>query len=105
MTRRRTEPTFHVGQQVVCIDAAPNRFTDAKPLTRGKIYTIRAIEQGPGWRAPGWGVHLEGIWIFYPEDGVEWAFNPRRFRPVVHRRTSIAIFKKLLAAVPTELDQ
>jgi hypothetical protein len=105
MRGKRTAPTFHVGQQVVCIDAKPDRLIGAKPLTRGKVYTIRAIEQGPGWRHPGWGIHLEGIWIFYPDEGVEWAFHPRRFRPVVQRPTNIEIFKQMLAAVPANLDQ
>jgi hypothetical protein len=105
MTRKRTVPTFHVGQHVVCVDAAPNRFTGAKPLTRGKIYTIRAIVQGPDWRPPGWGVHLEGIWMFYPDDGVEWAFHPKRFRPIEERRTDIEVFRKLLAPVPAQVDQ
>jgi hypothetical protein len=78
MSRMRSAPTFHVGQQVVCIDATPNRLTGTKSSTRGKICTIRAIDHGY-WKAPGWGVHLEGIWIFYPDDGVEWAFNRKRF--------------------------
>jgi hypothetical protein len=87
--------TFHIGQRVVCVDATPNRLFPVKVLTRGRIYTIRAVDQRPGWKAPGWGVHLEGIYVFYPGHG-EWAIHPRRFRPVTERPTSIAVFKKLL---------
>src|SRR5262249_41072332 len=92
-----TTITFHIGQRVVCVDTSPNRrCSAAKLLTRGKIYTIRAIDSNPGWQAPGWGVHLEGIWIIHPDVGCEWPIHPRRFRPIVDRPTDIEIFRKLL---------
>jgi hypothetical protein len=96
--KRRAAITFRVGQRVVCVDATPNRLSTTKVLTRGKIYTIRAIVQGADWKPPGWGVHLEDVFIFYPDDGVEWPFNPKRFRPLKQRPTDIEIFRNLLRA-------
>jgi hypothetical protein len=66
-------------------------------LKRGRIFLIRAIDRKPGWEAPGWGVHLEGIHINHPDAGCEWAMKPSRFRPVVDRPTDIEVFRKLLA--------
>jgi hypothetical protein len=46
-------------------------------------------------RAP----HRSGrLKIFYPGGGSEWAFNPERFRAVVHRPTDIEVFRKMLGA-------
>ena len=44
---------FHVGHRVVCVDASLNPQHSVKLLTRGKIYTVRAIDQKPDWQAPG----------------------------------------------------
>jgi hypothetical protein len=93
----RTTITFHAGQRVVCVDASLNPRHSVKLLSRGKIYVIRAIDQKPGWKAPGWGVHLEGIHIVHPDAECEWPMKPSRFRPVVDRPTDIEIFRKLLA--------
>ena len=64
-------PHFVVGQRVVCVDASLNPRHSVKLLSRGKIYIIRSIDTRPGWKAPGWGVHLEGIWIVHPDVGCE----------------------------------
>jgi hypothetical protein len=96
----QTQPHFHAGQRVVCVDASLNRRCSVKLLSRGKIYVIRAIDKKPGWEAPGWGVHLEGVRIVHPDVGCEWPMKPRRFRPVVDRPTNIDVFKKLLAGAP-----
>ncbi len=96
-------PHFQVGERVLCVDASANqRYGVALPgLRRGGIYVIRAIEQKPGWQAPGWGVHLEGISIVHPDADCEWPMKPGRFQPVVDRPTDIEIFRKLLnAGVP-----
>jgi len=91
---------FRVGQRVVCVDTSPNRrYGVALPiLKRGGIYVVRAIDVKPGWQAPGWGVRLEGIWVFHPDEKCEWAMKPSRFRPIADRPTDIEIFRKLLAA-------
>jgi hypothetical protein len=106
---RPTPITFHVGQHVVCVDASLNRRCSMKLLTKGRIYTIRAIELKPGWKSPkpdwespGWGVHLEELWIVHPDVGCQWPIHPNRFRPVVHRPTSIKILRKLLDGVPAK---
>jgi hypothetical protein len=83
--KRKATPYFTVGQRVVCVDAEPHWPRRAGSLTRGGIYTIRAIDQRPGWQAPGWGVFLEGIRVISPDDGTEWPMNPTRFRPVIDR--------------------
>jgi hypothetical protein len=98
--RAPTAITFHAGQRVVCVDASPNRRCGLKLLARGKIYIIRAIDEKPDWEAPGWGVHLEGIWVIHPDIDSKWPIHPKRFRPVVDRPTNIEIFRKLLAGVP-----
>jgi hypothetical protein len=101
------EPWFHVGQRLLCVDASPNLRCAILPLARGKIYIVRAIEitkwksARHDWGVPGWGVHLEGLWIFHPDVGCEWPIDPNRFRAVVERPTDIEIFKKLLK--PTRL--
>jgi hypothetical protein len=90
-------PWFHVGQRIVCVDASINpKGYPQKLLTAGKIYEVRGIDQTPGWKAPHWGVLLEGIWIAYPDGRSEWAMHPRRFRPIIERPTNIDVFEKLL---------
>jgi hypothetical protein len=98
---------FRIGDRILCIDASPNRRCAILPLARGKIYVVRAIEitkwksARSDWTAPGWGLHLEGLWIWHPDVGCEWPIHPNRFRPVIDRATDIEIFKKLLK--PTQL--
>lgn len=102
MKRTTSIPYFHVGQRIVCVDTAPNKLSAEMMLTRGRIYTVRAIDLGH-WKPPGWGLHLDGIELSYPGmDGVAWAFNPKRFRPVGDRPTDIEVFKKLLVATLAE---
>jgi hypothetical protein len=95
-----TQPHFRVGQRVLCIDASPNPLCRAIPLVRRRIYTIRAIARG-NWKPkpPGWGVHLEGVYIFYPRTNgaLLWAFHPQRFAAVVERKTDIRIFEEIAA--------
>jgi hypothetical protein len=97
--RRDPKPTFEVGQRIVCVDASPNRLTpNRRPLVAGKIYVVRAINLGLKLPWPWWGVHVEGVRIFYPgSEAVEWAIHPGRFRPVTRRPTDITIFERLLA--------
>jgi hypothetical protein len=97
-----TVPHFRAGQRVLCIDAAPNPLWPHKVLTAGKIYTIRAVDRGENgkWKSPGWGIHLEGILVVYPGRRSEWAFNPKRFRPIIDRPTDIEIFRRMLHEQP-----
>jgi hypothetical protein len=64
-------PQFHAGQRVVCVDASLNPQHSVKLLSSGKIYVIRAVDQKPGWKAPSWGVHLDGIRIIHPDIGCD----------------------------------
>jgi hypothetical protein len=91
--------TFHVGQQVVCVNdnfsprVAWRRTVRTFPRLHA-VYTIRGICHSGG---------LVGLYFCEIEnppalfgDGLaEAAFNSRNFRPV--RKTSIDIFEKLLA--------
>ena len=102
---------FHIGQKVVCVDAL---FIDARwyrceqQPVKGVVYTIR------GFTPPNYfstdepdvpALYLEEI----VNSPVEWTtgvfelgFSRRRFRPLVTRKTEIAIFKRMLA--PKELE-
>jgi hypothetical protein len=96
--------SFHIGQQVVCI----NDVFSSCPYWRSAvsafpklhmIYTIRHMREAHG---------LLGLCFYeivspraqFSEGYVEPAFNSKNFRPV--KRTSIAVFEKLLAPAPTE---
>jgi len=91
--------SFHVGQQVVCINDvfSPCPYwraaVSAFPRLHG-VYTIRHMREAHG---------LLGLCFHeiasppreFAEGFVEPAFNSRNFRPV--KPTSIAIFERLLA--------
>lgn len=77
---------FHVGQQVVCIDAKFDRVTIAQGITEGQIYTIRWIGE--------YTTYVDGSYIGVRLEGVERGTDPtygyedppfaaRRFRPLV----------------------
>jgi hypothetical protein len=94
--------SFHIGQQVVCIN---DRFSPEPHWRQAvgvfpklhMIYTIRDMREVQG---------LLGLCFFeivcrrarFAEGYVEAAFNSKNFRPV--KRTSIDVFEKLLAPVP-----
>ncbi len=95
--------TLYVGQQVVCVNDVFSscrywrRALSALPKLH-MIYTIRSMREAHG---------LLGLCFYeilspqaqFSEGYVEPAFNSKNFRPVKH--TSIEIFEKLLAPVPT----
>ena len=92
--------TFRVGQKVVCISERTGGYgTETFPLVGG-IYTIRAIETG----RPA-NVHPVGLWfeeiVNFPmhyegyKHPTECSFSAFRFRPIVERKASISIFKRL----------
>jgi hypothetical protein len=83
--------TFTIGQKVVCVDARDTRRGHSLPLKRGQILTICSIIST--WD----GIGLEFNEIVTPVlDGHVQAFNSRRFRPVVDRKTDISIFTEIL---------
>jgi hypothetical protein len=90
--------SFHVGQQVVCVNDAFSSCSywraavSALPRLHG-IYTIRHMREAHG---------LLGLCFYeivsppkeFTEGFVEPAFNSKNFRPV--KPTSISVFEKLL---------
>lgn len=96
---------FHVGQMVVCVDAAPEgerlfKDFEIRPV-KGCVYTIRALES----------VETDVIClleeivnpILLYEDGAdEMLFRVSRFRPV--RNTSIDVFTAILNKAPEKVE-
>jgi hypothetical protein len=93
--------SFHVGQQVVCVDDqfSPCKYWRSTVKTFPKlhsIYTIREIRDAGD---------LIGFCFYeftnprahFERGYLEPAFNSKNFRPV--RKTSIEVFRKLLAPV------
>jgi hypothetical protein len=95
---------FYVGQKVcrlrelpasVQMAVAQKRFEGGNVPEPGGIYTIRAIRQGT----------QDGVTLLLLKEldnshmlveGREPGFDSRNFRPIVERKTSIAIFKAML---------
>ena len=80
--------SFHVGQKVACVDAAPyGVWLCGEELVKGAIYTIRAIGPSFGEMA----VQLEEVTritdSIFSRPGV-WGYVVRRFRPLTDTKTS-----------------
>lgn len=89
---------FKIGQKVVCIvDKWEYRGTEMKLPLKDGIYQIRGFYLSP-WGGPQVGLYLEEI-VNPPrqwnEGYGECAFNAERFRPLIERKTSIAVFEKI----------
>ncbi|WP_105430193.1 hypothetical protein [Neorhizobium sp. T6_25] len=103
------ECTFQVGQKVVCVD---DRFTCGwdrivKTPVKGQVYTIRQLFTFKACTGPVVTIILLDE-IVNPvrkwDAGVmEAGFVPRRFRPVVERKTDISIFTALLTSQPEQV--
>lgn len=79
--------SFHVGQKVCCVDVEGNPF-----LALNAIYTIRGI-----WDHPFPKSGKQGVWLAEVMQGNrDDPFYASRFRPIVSRKTDIAIFKRML---------
>lgn len=90
---------FYVGQKVVCVEDRPHMFYKrGSPamdgLRKDTVYTVRAVGIDPHWKTPA----LWLVEIVRPIRGskTEIGYDPRRFRPVVERKTDISIFKEIL---------
>lgn len=83
---------FHVGQKIVCVDAF------SCPLADGAIYTVAKIHPHYWKRHEGAPARdnrdCDGIEVAETNFGLP--FYSERFRPVVERKTDIAIFTALL---------
>jgi hypothetical protein len=94
--------TFGVGQKVVCVDARkrariPSINYERPQLTKGAVYTIRELDGCDGYHAVRLVEIVEPILDIWIDRGPsEPAWHSGRFRPIVERKTSIAIFKAML---------
>lgn len=88
---------WKVGDRVVCVDDNDVRFLEA-----GKEYTIAAIRAGTFTSRCG--TLVEGVGIQLKEDGSPYYYFARRFRKVQPRKTSIAIFERLLNTQSNEVE-
>lgn len=78
---------MHIGQEVVCVDAAP-RGEGPTGLVEGNIYVIEDVRTN----YQGTGFTLKGVDI---RPG-HCAFFADRFRPVAKKSTSIEVFHEML---------
>ena len=91
--------TFTVGQKAVCVDAKISRMariTGASTLTQNQIYTIRHIEVWEGVECVRLVEIVDPPYHFIDRGWLEPSWRASRFRPIVSRKTSIEIFKRLL---------
>lgn len=99
---------WHAGMKVVCIDSEPHFigrqrqpwFGETFPVL-GRVYTIREI--GQLYEQYGYGglivvrlVEIVNATITYGVGTFEGGYSARRFRPVQHRKTDIALFTAML---------
>lgn len=96
---------FHIGQKVVCINAAEiGGIWWADKPHKGAIYTVEGFVDLPGTYslAP---VKTVGLLLKEIKNCLLYhgSYDPDRFRPVIERETNISVFTDLL--VPTELEK
>jgi hypothetical protein len=82
--------TFRVGQKVVCVNDEPGYVIKVDWLIRGRVYTIRRIDEMAG----GLGLSFYELPDFQKCKKSGWAAN--RFRPIAERKTDISIFTAML---------
>jgi hypothetical protein len=98
---------FHVGQKIVCVDDLDDISLaeklglfivgDLDGLTKGAIYTIRALITDPVtgvYCARLHEIHRQPM--PYRGGTFEVGFRITRFRPVVEKKTDISIFTRIL---------
>lgn len=95
--------SFHVGQQVVCVDDNFSKREEWRRAVRvfprlHSIYTIRQIVDEDDLIGFCF-YEIRNPRAYFGKDFLEPAFNSRNFRPV--RQTSIEVFERLL--VPNDL--
>lgn len=94
---------FHVGQKVVCIvdDHGQSQLgerTETHWPQKGHVYTIAEIEHFAGGTRMGFFVlPVDTCFLTLEECGRLSSFDADHFRPVVTRKTSIEIFRRILA--------
>lgn len=98
---------IQVGMKAVCVDTSDRNFGDwpsfgtLDGLTRGRIYTIRAIGDYRGFPC----VWLEEIARASDSSlNGEVGYSVRRFCPVIERKTDISVFTVMLTPSPTKRE-
>lgn len=96
--------SFHPGQRVVCVDAAPTREGRVlNALTKGTVYTVRwaGMHDSP-LNGRIYGIRLEEIHRgVCPVHGrVDTPYNSRRFRPLDESR--LDVFRAHLVTPPKQ---
>ena len=88
------EMTFRVGQKVVCVDAEPRAIWYRDVPKKGAIYTVAGTVVTPAIAERNeYGLLLKEITNCLHYHG---AYDPKRFRPIVERKTDISIFTEML---------
>lgn len=92
--------SFHVGQEIICVEPKLVRITDPSwiKLEKERIYTVRKYGQGIDGRACVW--LNEIIRPINRELGWELGYFAARFRPLI--KTDISVFTKMLTTIPNE---
>lgn len=99
--------SFHVGQKVVCVDDDQHGVIGERPpLTKGKIYTIRALNSCALCGSPSvdvgiatsHGKHACDCSRLYDPHGVWWC-NASRFAPIIEDTEADEAVRKLLESV------
>lgn len=99
---------FRVGQKVVCVDASITGVHCGRPeyeLTEDGIYIIRWIGRGIYRLGEFDGVRVEGVVRARRLRDLmdDLPFGAHRFRPIVERKTNIAVFTAMLTPNKREL--
>lgn len=86
---------FYVGQKVAVIYDGPS-FTGRKSRLRvGQVYTVAGFSDEAGLSYDG-DILPRGLLLVEVDARRSCGFDPKRFRPVVDRKTDISIFKAML---------
>jgi hypothetical protein len=99
MTNENIPCNFHVGQKVVCINA-----TGTFSLAENVVYTVSMVDSNGGIASLDGSLQAIGIGLVEarPNPG-DYAFDARRFRPVVTRKSDISVFKAMLKPSKTRV--
>lgn len=91
--------TFYAGQKVVCVDASCDpgcEWWDDERIREGEVYTIARLRSCPFDGTPIVDLVERLRDMAAALLGVPVGYGVSRFRPLVERKTSIEVFKKLL---------
>jgi hypothetical protein len=102
---------FRVGMKVCCVDdivwsRIDGRTNIKSGLVEGEVYTIKAIRRVRSSNGYKGEIDCVVLDLHETAPAPEWmdsqGFNARRFRPIVSRPTSIAVFQAMLTGKKAE---